>query len=85
MAQDSFLKFEAKTLIKDKKEITLSHLYAQILSGKLTFSEEILLCNIIKEIAIREDIEISNMMFSSKLYVDFTKKETPEKFGDLLK
>lgn len=85
MGDNSFLKFEAKELIKDKNEVTLSHLYAQILNDKLSFSEQILICHILKEIAIREDIVIPNMIFSNKLYVDFTKKEEPEKFGDLLK
>lgn len=85
MSTESFLNFEAKDLVKDKTEVTLSHLYAQILNGTLTFSEEILLCSILKEIGIREDIKIPNMMFSNKMYVDFTKKELPEKFGELLK
>ncbi len=85
MGSESFLKFETKELVKDKTEVTLSHLYAQMLSNKLTFSEEVLICTILREIAIREDIEISNAIFSTKLYVDFTKKEDAKKFGKLLK
>jgi hypothetical protein len=80
MGSESFLNFEKKKVTENKDERTMSHLYNQMVRGKLTFSEEVLICKILKHIATLEDIVIPNVVVSEKLFVDLTKKESAENF-----
>jgi hypothetical protein len=74
------MNYESKKLVSDKKEVTLSYLYNQLLTEKLTFGENVLICKILKEIAIREDIEIPNLVICTNIFVDLEKKEPRENF-----
>lgn len=73
------MNFEDKRFVSDKQEVTLSHLYKQMLNEKLTFGENILVCRILKAIAV-EDIDIQNAVIGEYLFVDLGKKEPAENF-----